>query len=181
MDVQSNSIQHLTFILSSGMASYRMYYPSPIGLLEVTSTEEAITSVLFVESKTQPESAPNPVCLRDCRTQLEDYFNGSLKAFELPLHFEGTGFQMQVWSELTKIPYGKVTSYFSLARKVGSPQAVRAIANTNAKNRLCLLLPCHRVIGNDGKLISYAGNLWRKQWLLAHEQSQCGFKQLRLF
>ncbi len=163
------------------MASYLTYYPSPIGLLEITSTEEAITSVLFVEGKTKPESALNPVCLRDCRAQLEDYFRGSLKAFDLPLRFEGTQFQMQVWTELIKIPYGKVTSYFSLARRVGNPGSVRAVGNTNSKNKLCVVLPCHRVIGNDGKLVGYVGGLLRKQWLLAHEQSNCGFKQLKLF
>ncbi len=163
------------------MASYLMYYPSPIGLLEVISTETAITSVQFVESKSQPEAALNPVCLRDCRTQLEDYFKGNLKVFELPLQFEGTQFQLQIWSELAKIPYGKVTSYFSLARRVGNPGSVRAVGNTNSKNKLCVVLPCHRVIGNDGKLVGYVGGLLRKQWLLAHEQSHCGFKQLKLF
>jgi methylated-DNA-[protein]-cysteine S-methyltransferase len=163
------------------MAAYLMYYPSPIGLLEITSTDEAITSVLFVEGKTKPESALSPVCLRNCRAQLEDYFRGTLKTFDLPLRFEGTEFQMQVWTELSKIPYGKVTSYFSLARKVGTPDSVRAVSNTNARNKLCLLLPCHRVIGNDGKLMGYAGGLWRKQWLLDHEQGHCGFRQLKLF
>jgi methylated-DNA-[protein]-cysteine S-methyltransferase len=163
------------------MAAYLMYYPSPIGLLEITSTEEAIISVLFVEGKTKPESALNPVCLRNCRAQLEDYFRGTLKTFDLPLRFEGTEFQMQVWTELSNIPYGKVTSYFSLARKVGNPNSVRAVGNTNARNKLCLLLPCHRVIGNDGKLTGYAGGLWRKQWLLEHEQGHCGFRQLKLF
>ena len=163
------------------MATYLSYYPSPIGLLEITSTEEAITSVMFVEAKTKPESALNPACLSNCRAQLEDYFRGSLKEFDLPLHFDGTQFQMQVWTELTRVPYGKITSYFSLARKVGNPNSMRAVGNTSTRNKLCLVLPCHRVIGNDGKLVGYAGGLWRKQWLLDHEQSHCGFRQLKLF
>jgi methylated-DNA-[protein]-cysteine S-methyltransferase len=163
------------------MAPYLTYFPSPIGLLEITSTDDAITSVQFVDGKSQPESALNPVCLRNCRAQLDDYFKGNLKDFDLPLQLEGTQFQVQIWNELARIPYGKVTSYFSLARKVGNPNAVRAIGNANSKNKLCLVLPCHRVIGNDGKLVSYAGGLTRKQWLLEHEQNNCGFRQLKLF
>ncbi len=134
------------------------YYVSPIGLIEISGSEQAITSVQFVENKDQAESPQLPKCIRDCRTQLEDYFRGSLKDFELPLQFEGTEFQMQVWNELSRIPYGKITSYYALARKIGNPNAVRAIGNTNSRNKLCLVLPCHRVIGNDGKLVSYAAD-----------------------
>ena len=162
-------------------ALYTAFYSSPIGLIEINSTDKAISSVLFVEQKSTPTSDILPDCMAACIEQLDEYFKGGRKNFTLPMLMEGTAFQQQVWQELTSVPFGKTTSYIALARKLKNPNAVRAIGSTNSKNKLCILLPCHRVIGNDGNLVGYAGGLWRKRWLLEHEQTFSGFQQMKLF
>jgi methylated-DNA-[protein]-cysteine S-methyltransferase len=161
--------------------AYLIYYSTPIGLLEITGSEEAVLSALFVETKNKPVSATIPNCLKECQLQLDEYFKGKRKTFDVPVLFTGTQFQKQVWSELTTIPYGRLTTYGALARKLNTPNSVRAIGNTNSKNKLCILLPCHRVVGQDGALVGYAGGLWRKQWLIEHEQGYAGYQQLKLF
>jgi methylated-DNA-[protein]-cysteine S-methyltransferase len=160
---------------------YLTYYSSPIGLIEISGTDQAISTVQFVEIKDRLESEQLPAVLTDCIHQLKEYFGGSRKQFEVAINLQGTEFQRQVWQELTTIAYGRTTTYMALARKFNNPNAVRAIGNSNSKNHLCLLLPCHRVVGSDGKLVGYAGGLWRKQWLLEHEQKHSGNYQLRLF
>lgn len=162
-------------------ASYIAYYSSPIGLMEITATEGAINTLQFVERKMYDASPELPRCISECMLQLKEYFAGIRKEFEVPLNLQGTEFQRQVWQELANIPYGRTTSYIALARKFNNPNAVRAIGSTNSKNLLCVLLPCHRVIGNDGKLVGYAGGLWRKEWLLDHERKHTGNYQLKLF
>ncbi len=162
-------------------ALYTAFYSSPIGLIEINSTEKAISSVLFVEQKLTPASDTLPDCLAACVEQIDEYFKGGRKNFDVSLLMEGTAFQQQVWQELTSVPFGKTTSYIALARKLNNPNAVRAIGSTNSKNKLCVIVPCHRVIGNDGSLVGYAGGLWRKQWLLDHEQTYSGYRQMRLF
>lgn len=161
--------------------SYTTFYSSPIGLMEISSTDKAVVAVSFVETKEKASTESIPDCLKACVEQLDEYFRGARKAFTVPLLLEGTSFQQQVWSELENIPFGKTTSYLALARKLNNPNAMRAIGNTNSKNKICILLPCHRVIGHDGSMVGYAGGLWRKKWLLAHEQTYSGFQQLKLF
>jgi AraC family transcriptional regulator of adaptative response/methylated-DNA-[protein]-cysteine methyltransferase len=102
--------------------------------------------------------------------QLNEYFNGSRKEFTVPLHAVGTDFQQKVWQALQEIPYGKTKSYKEQALIVGNPESVRAVANANGMNRISILIPCHRVIGSDGKLTGYGGGLWRKQYLLELEE-----------
>lgn len=104
-----------------------------------------------------------------CAEQLIQYFNGQRRIFELPIHQEGTKFQQDVWNELTTIPFGKTISYLELARRTGDTKASRAVANANGKNKIAIIVPCHRVIGSNHELIGYAGGLWRKKWLLEHE------------
>lgn len=162
-------------------ASFTTYYPSPIGLLEISSTGHAVTAVSFVEAKEKVSSLAMPACLNNCVAQLNEYFRGARKDFDIPLLLEGTSFQQQVWNELSKIPFGKTTSYLAIARKMNNPNAVRAIGNTNSRNKICILLPCHPVIGQDGSLVGYADGLWRKKWMLAHEQTFSGFGQMVLF
>jgi methylated-DNA-[protein]-cysteine S-methyltransferase len=162
-------------------ATHTTYYSSPIGLIKITGTTEALHSLLFVETKDEPASLNVPGLFNTCIDQLNDYFHGKLKDFTLPVQFEGTDFQQQVWTELCAIPFGKTTSYIAIARKLKNPNAVRAIGSTNSKNKLCILVPCHRVIGLDGSLTGYAGGLWRKQWLLEHETAFTGQRQLKLF
>ena len=102
--------------------------------------------------------------------QLNQYFDGKRKIFDLPLVAPGTPFQQQIWNQLQAIPYGTTRSYKEQAVAIGNPNAVRAVAKANGYNRLCILIPCHRVIGNDGHLTGYGGGIWRKQWLLDHER-----------
>ena len=101
--------------------------------------------------------------------QLKDYFSGIRTDFNFKLNPKGTDFQQKVWQELGNIPFGKTISYLDLAKKLGDPKVIRAAASANGKNPLWIVVPCHRVIGTDGSLTGYAGGLWRKKWLLEHE------------
>jgi len=157
------------------MAKYTGYYQCPLGLLKIEANETALLSVQFlseeVMSSSIPEASESAIILETIK-QLEEYFEGRREQFDLPLEFVGTEFQQKVWKELTKIPFGKTTSYGRLADNLGSRQLVRAVGNANGKNPIGIIVPCHRVIGNSGDLVGYAGGLWRKQWLLEHEGSQ---------
>jgi AraC family transcriptional regulator of adaptative response/methylated-DNA-[protein]-cysteine methyltransferase len=106
------------------------------------------------------------------KAQLTDYFAGKLKEFRLPLVYPGSPFQMRVWDELLRIPYGETLSYEELARRISSPAAVRAVGHANGLNRIAIVIPCHRVVNKDGKLGGYGGGLWRKQFLLDLERGQ---------
>jgi len=105
------------------------------------------------------------------KKQIEEYFSGIRKTFEIPLETPGTKFQNEIWKILQTIPYGQTRSYKAQATIFGNVKAVRAVANANGDNRISIIIPCHRVIGEDGKLVGYGGGLWRKQWLLNHERS----------
>jgi methylated-DNA-[protein]-cysteine S-methyltransferase len=145
----------------------KTYFLAPIGLIEISGSEKGIASLSFaINVDTVIE---NPPCLRECVSQMNDYFNGKRKTFELKLNIEGTDFQKKVWNELLKIPFGKTVSYNDIAKKLGDKEAVRAVGYANRKNPLAIIIPCHRVIGSDGKLVGYAGGLWRKRWLLNFE------------
>ena len=102
--------------------------------------------------------------------QLKQYFEGKRKDFDLPLSLPGTDFQLKVWKELQKIPYGKTRSYQQQAIALKNPKAVRAVAKANGDNRIAIIIPCHRVIGKDGQLVGYGGGMWRKQYLLNLEK-----------
>jgi methylated-DNA-[protein]-cysteine S-methyltransferase len=160
---------------------FHTYYASPIGTIVVTATEAAIVSVLFTDEAGPADTAPLPACLQHCRQQLEEYFAGERRDFDLPLASAGTLFQEQVWQQLGRISYGQTLSYHDLSLQLGNPGAIRAVGSANGKNKLLLLRPCHRVIGAGGQLVGYAGGLWRKQWLLAHERKISGTPQLTLF
>ncbi len=110
--------------------------------------------------------------LAQLKKELAEYFAGRRREFEVPLHVDGSPFQMSVWRELERIPYGETRSYEDVARAVGTPGAVRAVGNANGMNRIAIVLPCHRVVNKGGKLGGYGGGLWRKQRLLALEQGQ---------
>ncbi|MET0393240.1 MAG: methylated-DNA--[protein]-cysteine S-methyltransferase [Chitinophagaceae bacterium] len=147
------------------------YYHSPVGLLKISGTEQYITEVLFHDTsqKNPPAGKDMPPLLIQCIEQLIQYFHGERRIFELPINQEGTRFQQQVWNELMAIPYGKTISYLQLAIRTGDPRATRAVANANGRNNVCIIVPCHRVIGSNRELTGYAGGLWRKKWLLDHE------------
>ncbi len=104
--------------------------------------------------------------LKEVAEQVQSYFSGSLKNFSVPLDFVGTDFQQRVWRILQTIPYGKILSYAEQAAKLGNPKAVRAVAAANGRNKISIIIPCHRVIGSNGTLTGYAGGLSRKQFLL---------------
>lgn len=110
-----------------------------------------------------------PEELEDVVYQLQEYFRGERKIFDLVLQPEGTDFQKKVWRALEEIPYGSTVSYLELSRDLGNEKAIRAVAAANGRNPLWIIVPCHRVIGSDGSLTGYAGGLWRKKWLLEHE------------
>ena len=144
---------------------------SPIGKLAIHANEEAITSVLFIKedsSLTAANETENPL-IQKCVIQLNEYFEGTRKNFDLPLQQKGSVFQQNVWHNLLKIEYGKTISYLQLSKWVGDVKAIRAVGTTNGKNQIAIIVPCHRVIGSDGSLTGYAGELWRKKWLLEHE------------
>jgi methylated-DNA-[protein]-cysteine S-methyltransferase len=107
------------------------------------------------------------------REQLAAYFAGTLIEFDLPLHMQGTAFQMQVWKALQTIPYGTTMAYSDLAQQIGHPNASRAVGMANGRNPISIIVPCHRIIGANGKLTGYGGGIERKQWLLSHERLIC--------
>lgn len=145
---------------------------SPLGPIEIHSNGEAITCVSFTispgNSILTTGGFQNPL-LQKCSQQLHEYFEGSRKTFDLPLQQQGTLFQQNVWRHLLDIDYGKTMSYFELSKKLGDVKAIRAVGTTNGKNQIAIIIPCHRVIGSNGSLTGYAGELWRKKWLLEHE------------
>jgi methylated-DNA-[protein]-cysteine S-methyltransferase len=147
---------------------------SPLGLLAVSAVEEGLTYVHMgveeVKDAWGPEE-PTPV-LEAAVDQLEAYFAGDLKDFDLPLAAAGTAFQQRVWTELVRIPYGETCSYMDVAERIGDRKAVRAVGLANGRNPIAIVVPCHRVIGANGKLTGYAGGLWRKERLLSLERGE---------
>jgi len=152
---------------------FKAYYESEPGLIEITAGETGIITLYFTKKKSnlKSDSKSFPVHLKDCIRQLDEYFKGKRMTFDLPLIISGTDFQKKVWNELKKIPFGKTASYKEIALKAGNIKAVRAIGNANNKNKIAVIIPCHRVIGSDGKLSGYAGGVKRKKWLLEHERN----------
>jgi methylated-DNA-[protein]-cysteine S-methyltransferase len=149
----------------------RAYYNSPIGRIEVQANEQGITSVLFAEEESALPEREN-LHIREAVKQLGEYFSGERMTFTVPLHLEGTPFQRGVWTQLQSIPYGSTVSYSELAAAIGNSRAVRAVGTANGKNRIALLIPCHRVIGKQQELAGYAWGTWRKEWLLEHEKQR---------
>lgn len=153
------------------------YYQSPVGILEIRSTVDAISHVLFVNSwkgSALVESElnfaePRSAVTKDCMQQLDEYFAGTRTEFTLNLSQTGTEFQQSVWKELCNIPFGRTISYLELSKRIGNVKAIRAVGTANGNNSISIIVPCHRVIGANGDLVGYGGDLWRKKWLLAHE------------
>jgi methylated-DNA-[protein]-cysteine S-methyltransferase len=146
---------------------------SPVGVLRLVSDGEALTSVMFdpPQQGVGKRDDEHPV-LVEARTQLEAYFAGDLKDFDLPLAAAGTPFQQRVWQALREIGYGETATYGEIARRLGLPPgASRAVGLANGRNPLAIVVPCHRVIGGKGRLVGYAGGLDRKQKLLSLESS----------
>ena len=144
---------------------------SPIGDLLATASNDGLTGLYTAEHVRKPrpdgERADGPFAA--LAGQLEEYFAGQRRDFDVPLALRGTDFQLRVWRELGRIPFGETVSYAQLATRLGSPRAVRAVGLANGRNPVSLVVPCHRVIGSDGALTGYAGGLAVKRWLLDHE------------
>jgi AraC family transcriptional regulator of adaptative response/methylated-DNA-[protein]-cysteine methyltransferase len=142
-----------------------------VALLEFADRPMLETQLKRVSSRLDCSVAPgNHSLLSQLREELDQYFTGKLHQFSVPLVLAGTPIQEAVWTELARIPYGDTTSYQSIAKSIGRPTARRAVGRANGDNRLAILLPCHRVVGQDGTLTGYGGGLWRKRRLLALEQ-----------
>lgn len=152
------------------MQTIRACYLSQIGPIEIMGRQKGILTITFAKKEFSPD--PNlPECMAECLQQLDEYFKGKRRKFNVPLLLKGTEFQKAVWRQLQKIPYGQTASYGDVARAVGSPRAFRAVGNANNKNPIPLIIPCHRVIGSDGRLVGFGNGIWRKKWLLEHEKS----------
>lgn len=143
---------------------------SPLGKIELTGDENGLAAVVFRDDdclETKTDQIPPE--LEQAATQLNRYFKGKITQFDLKLNPKGTDFQLKVWRQLEKIPFGKTRSYMDMARDLGDIKVIRAAASANGKNPICIIIPCHRVIGSDNTLTGYAGGIWRKKWLLEHE------------
>lgn len=159
-----------------------VHYKSPIGMLRIIGDGSWIYSVEFADedqqstnphSKEEMKHLSTPI--RDCLSQLDEYFTGTRTEFSLPLSPRGTPFQKKVWKQLQMIPYGETRSYKEMAEAIDSPRAMRAVGGANGKNPLTIVIPCHRVIAHDGSMGGYGGGIDRKEWLLEHER--CNQKQ----
>lgn len=146
---------------------YVSYFKSPIGDIEISADEKYVHSILFREEN--PEKISENHLTQLVTNQLTEYFDGKRIDFEFPMEIAGTEFQKKVLYLLKEIPFGKTISYLELAKRVGDVKSIRAVGTANGRNNFVIVLPCHRVIGSDGKLVGYGGGLWRKEWLLKHE------------
>ena len=154
-----------------------VFINTPLGFTEIQGDENGISKICILDEPVEiiteiPEIFNEAIC------QLQDYFDGKRKEFTFAINPIGSDFQKKVWQELVNIPYGKTCSYLDLSKKLGDVKAIRAVASANGKNPLWIVVPCHRVIGTNGSLTGYAGGLWRKKWLLEHENP---IKQESLF
>lgn len=153
-----------------------VFINTPLGTAKIKGDEKGISLISINEEG--EISKKIPLELKEAVNQLKEYFEGKRKQFNFELNPKGTDFQQKVWKALLKIPYGKTTSYLELSKTLGDVKAIRAVASANGKNPLWIVIPCHRVIGSDGSLTGYAGGLWRKKWLIDHENP---IKQQSLF
>ena len=147
-------------------------YTSPIGRIKIVADSECIQGLAFIEADEpilDASEIESPTIIHQCIDELIEYFNGTRKQFTVPIHQEGTDFQQKVWKELYEVPYAKTMSYAELAKKLGDPKVIRAAASANGKNKIAIIIPCHRIIGSDRNLTGYAWGLARKKWLLQHE------------
>lgn len=144
---------------------------TPIGTITLVARGRALTELWLPNAEVERPLGDSPV-LRAAREQVLEYFAGERTVFDVPLELEGTNFQKRVWQELLAIRFGVTWSYGQLAARIGRPHASRAVGMANGRNPIAIIVPCHRVIGSDGKLTGYGGGLPAKQWLLEHERSR---------
>ena len=148
------------------------YFNSPIGTIKIEADDEYITAVYFIDKNstlnTDVEEVNDSIII--CKKQLQEYFNGIRKCFDIKLKFlKATEFQKKVWKELQKIPYGQTASYKEIAERINNPKGWRAVGNANNKNPIAIIVPCHRIVGSNGKMVGYAGGIDKKEFLLSLE------------
>jgi len=155
------------------------YYKTPIGIARLTEEDDFITTIYMLDEEFEIKPPQTPI-LKEAIKQLDEYFAGERKVFDLPIKQKGSAFQQQVWEELSKIAYGNTISYMQQSKLMNNPLGIRAIASANGKNNLIIVIPCHRVIGSDGSLTGFGCGIWRKKWLLEHEARVIGTGQTKL-
>ena len=143
------------------------YIKTPLGIATIIGDENGVSEISV--SQEGEVSTIIPAVLQEAVLQLQDYFEKKRTSFDFKINPKGTDFQKKVWNALLEIPYGKTRTYLEQSKFLGDIKAIRAVASANGKNPLWIVIPCHRVIGTDGSLTGYAGGLWRKKWLLEHE------------
>lgn len=156
------------------------YIITQVGILRLTATNTHLTAIGFCQHKGQDSNIQSPI-LEDTENQLDGYFRGLTTTFNLPILPAGTDFQRKVWEIVSSIEYGSTMDYFSVAALTGSEKNTRAVGMANGKNPIPIIIPCHRVIGRDGKLTGYSGGLEIKKWLLLHEKNNSFLKPGLLF
>lgn len=156
-----------------------VYYQTPIGIARITEEDDFITSIYLLDEEFE-EATPETPILKKAVQQLDEYFAGERKVFDLPIKQNGSPFQQKVWDQLSKIEYGCTISYLQQSKFMNNPLGIRAIASANGKNHLIIVVPCHRVIGSDGSLTGFGCGIWRKKWLLDHEARVMGTGQTKL-
>lgn len=142
------------------------HFSTPLGTMEITAHDTAVLSIHFVD---RTETVRKNALTELAKNQLRQYFDGTLKSFDIPIAPTGTDFQKSVWQALTTVQYGQTCSYADIAKKINNRKAVRAVGAANGKNPMTIVVPCHRIIGSDGSMTGYASGIERKAWLLNHE------------
>ncbi|AGK95592.1 methylated-DNA--[protein]-cysteine S-methyltransferase [Clostridium pasteurianum] len=150
------------------------YYETEIGKIGIVENGTAITNMYFGDIIQQDVNIEETPLLKKANEELQEYFSGKRKNFDLPLEAEGTDFQRKVWKALQEIPYGETCSYKDIAENIGNTKASRAVGMANNKNPIFIFIPCHRVIGSNGKLVGYAAGLDVKERLLEMEKRNVG-------
>lgn len=161
------------------MSEFKAYYKSPVGWLVIEANEKAVTRVEFADKIDDQKIHPN-IHTVECVKQLTEYFNGKRKDFDLTIDPDGTAFQKSVWTSMLDIPFGKTVAYSDLANAINNPKSVRAIGMANNKNKIVIVVPCHRVIGKSGKLTGFGGGMDKKIWLLEHEGIEVNSEELKI-
>jgi O-6-methylguanine DNA methyltransferase len=159
-------------------ARYYRIVDSPVGRVRLEGRRGALTGLYLADHHRCPPTAPDwqedRGALPEAAAQLEEYFAGTRKEFDVRLELIGTPFQVAVWTALCDVPYGATASYGDIARAIGRPDSVRAVGAANGRNPISIIVPCHRVIGADGSLTGYGWGVERKSWLLEHERDRSG-------
>lgn len=150
-------------------ATYRSFMETPMGLLEIRADDVGLLAVTFLDGMPEDKAIHTNAITDQCEHELREYFVGKRREFAVSLNPQGTPFQQQVWQQLLHLPFGKTASYLDVSKSLGDHKLTRAVGSANGKNPICIIVPCHRVIGTNGTLTGYAGGIHRKKWLLQHE------------